>query len=261
MDQPQSASAAARRIHVNTVGFSAPFRWLGQGWRDLWRAPGPCLAYGLVLAGFSAWISYALYRFNAAFWVLTLTLGFVFIAPMLAMGLYEAGRRIEAGERPRLRDMVLVRQAVRQDTFYLGLALLMIYLLWGRVAQIVYGLNTFTLQHTTAGFIDFALHSQGGHTMLIVGTGVGAVFALLTYALVVVSAPMLLDTRSNVFSASATSFRAMDRNTGSLLLWAILIVMLLLISAATGFAALTVVFPWLGLASWRAYRELVSLEG
>ena len=33
---------------------------------------------------------------------------------------------------------------------------------------------------------------------------------------------------------------------------------LLLASAATGFLALVVVFPWLGLASWRAYRALVA---
>ncbi len=260
MDQPQSAAGGAGRIHINGVGLSAPFRWLGQGWVDLWRAPGPCLVYGLALAAFSTWICYALYTFNAAFWVLTLTLGFVFVAPMLAMGLYEAGRRIEAGERPHLRDMVLVRQAVRQDTFYLGLALLLIYLLWGRVAQIVYGLNTFSLQHTTADFIAFALNTKGGHTMLLVGTIIGGVFALLTYALVVVSAPMLLDTRVNVFSAAAASFRALDRNTAPLLLWAILLVALLLISAATGFTAFIIVFPWLGLASWRAYRDLVTLE-
>ena len=251
---------AIKRITINRVGFAAPFRWLSRGWSDLWKAPGPCLIYGFALAAFSLFICYALYTFNAAFWVLTLTLGFVFIAPMLAMGLYEAGRRIEAGERPRLREMVLVRQAVRQDTFYLGLALLLIYLLWGRVAQIVYGLNTFSLQHTVHDFLAFALETKGGHTMLIVGTIIGGVFALLTFAMVVVSAPMLLDTRANVFSATATSFRAMNDNTGPLLLWAILLVILLLISAATGFTAFVVVFPWLGLASWRAYRELVSLE-
>lgn len=261
MDPPQAASQTTGRIQVNPVGLAAPFRWLAQGWGDLWRAPGPCLAYGLALAAFSAWITYALYRFNAAFWVLALTLGFVFIAPMLAMGLYEAGRRLEAGERPRLRDMVLVRQAIRQDTFYLGLALLMIYLLWGRVAEVVYGLNTFSLQHTTADFLAFALTTKGGHSMLIAGTLIGGVFAVITYALVVVSAPMLLDTRANVFSAVATSFRAFNDAAGPLILWAALIVILLLISAATAFAALIVVFPWLGLASWRAYRELVTLEG
>jgi len=32
---------------------------------------------------------------------------------------------------------------------------------------------------------------------------------------------------------------------------------LLLIAAASGFLSLVVIFPWLGLASWRAYRELV----
>jgi uncharacterized membrane protein len=40
-------------------------------------------------------------------------------------------------------------------------------------------------------------------------------------------------------------------------LWAAIIGILTLISAATGFLGLVVVFPWLGLASWRAYRELV----
>jgi uncharacterized membrane protein len=38
----------------------------------------------------------------------------------------------------------------------------------------------------------------------------------------------------------------------------VLIVALLLLSALTWFWALAIVFPWLGLASWRAYRDLVS---
>jgi uncharacterized membrane protein len=40
-------------------------------------------------------------------------------------------------------------------------------------------------------------------------------------------------------------------------LWAVIIAVLVLISAATGFIAFIVIFPWLGLATWRAYRELV----
>jgi uncharacterized membrane protein len=86
---------------------------------------------------------------------------------------------------------------------------------------------------------------------------VGGVIAFFTYCLVVVAAPMLLDTRANVWSAIATSFMAVANNPGPMLLWAFLIVLLLLVSAATGFLALIVIFPWLGLASWRAYRDLV----
>jgi uncharacterized membrane protein len=222
------------------------------------KAMGPCLVYGLAMAAVSFGLCWALYTYNAAFWVLALTLGFVFVAPMLAMGLYEAARLIELGQKPSLRGMILVKSAVRQDTAYLGLALLLIYLFWGRIAQIVYGLSTFRLYRTAEAFIGFALGTPEGHKMMIVGSIVGGVFALFTYCLVVVSAPMLLDRRTDIFSATVTSFRAMNANFGPMLLWAVIIALMILISAGTAFLGMIVIFPWLGLASWRAYRDLVA---
>ena len=94
----------------------------------------------------------------------------------------------------------------------------------------------------------------------LTGGLVGGAIAFLTYCLVVVSAPMLLDRRTNVFAAVATSVRAVNANFASLLLWAAIIAVLLLAAAATGFLALVVIFPWLGFASWRAYRDLVDAE-
>ena len=93
-------------------------------------------------------LCYELVVANAAFWVLALTVGFVFVAPMLAMGLYEAGRLIERGETPTLLGMLFVRSALQQDLAYLGLLLVLIYLFWGRIAQIVYGLSTYRLHRT-----------------------------------------------------------------------------------------------------------------
>lgn len=243
---------------VNKVGFDAPFRWLAGGWSDFRKTLGPSLVYGLALALFSVWLSYVFVASNASFWVLSLTCGFVFVAPMLAMGLYEAGRILETGERPRLGQMLFVRSAVRQDVAYLGLALLLIYLLWGRIAQIVYGLSTYSFHETVHEFVAFALTSREGHNMMIAGSVIGGAIAFFTYALVVVSAPMLLDREANVFAATITSLRAVSTNFGPMLLWAVLISALTLATAATAFAGLTVVFPWLGLASWRAYRELVQ---
>ncbi len=244
---------------INRVGLTAPFRWLGQGFSDLQKALAPALLYGVVVAGVSSWISYALVASNLAFWVLTLSCGFVFIAPMLAMGLYEAGRLIEAGETPTLQRVLFVRRAMRSDVAYLGLALLLIYFLWGRFAQLVYGLSTYTLHTSVEDFADFALTTGEGHAMLIAGTLVGGVFAFATFAMVVVSAPMLLDRRANVFVATITSVGAVAKNFAPLLLWALIITALLIVSAATWFTALVVVFPWLGLASWRAYRDLVAM--
>lgn len=242
---------------VNAIDAGAPFRWLGGAWGDLRKALLPCLAYGLALSLSSIALSFAFIASNAAFWALALTCGFVFVAPMLAMGLYEAGRLIERGETPTLARMIFVRGAVRQDVVYLGLALLMIYLLWGRIAQVVYGLSTYHFHRTVAEFATFAVATEEGHNMIVSGTIVGGVIALFTYCIVVVSAPMLLDSRSNVWAATATSFAAVAKNPVPMLIWAALIAALTLSTAATGFLTLTIVFPWLGLASWRAYRELV----
>lgn len=243
---------------INTVGLDAPFRWLAGGWRDLWAARVPNLACGLVVAACCAGVGAALILTDLAYWAFILTCGFVFVAPVLAMGPYETARRLEAGERPTLRSTFYVPQAYRQDVAYLGLALLMIFFVWGQVAQIVYGLSTFQIHRTVEALADFALNTPDGRRMLAVGTAIGGVIAFLTYGLVVVTAPMLLDRDRNVFEATATSVRAVNRNFGPMLLWAFILAALTLGSAATGFAALVIVFPWLGLASWRAQRELVA---
>jgi len=245
---------------IRTIGPAAPFGWLAGGWSDLWKAPGPLLFYGLAVAAASFALCYGVYATNGAFWVLVLTAGFVIIAPILAMGPYEAGRRLARGERPGLGQILFVRAAFRQDVAYLSLLLVLIYFLWGRVAQIVYGLSTFQVHRDAASLVDFALGSREGHGMLMVGAVTGGALAFMTYALVVVSAPMLLNPNANVFAAVATSVRAVNAQFLPLLLWAVVITVLLLASAATGFAALVVVFPWLGLASWRACQALVAAE-
>lgn len=242
---------------VRTIDSRAPLRWLRGGWSDLGKAPVPCLLYGLGLAAVSFGLSYGLVVSDGAFWVVALTVGFVFVAPMLAMGLYEAGRLIERGETPTLRQMLFVRAAIRQDIAYLGLALVLIYLLWGRIAQIVYGLSTYQLHRTVDAFVGYAVGTADGRAMLLAGSLVGGAMAYGVYCLVVVSAPMLLDHRSNVFYATAASVRAVVTNFGPMTLWAAIIAILILLSAATGFLALIVVFPWLGLATWRAYRDLI----
>ena len=112
-----------------------------------------------------------------------------------------------------------------------------------------------TLVETLAAF---ALTTPEGHRMLFAGSLIGGVIAFLTYGLVVISAPMLLDRQTSVFVATITSFRAVAANLGPMIVWALLIAALTLSTVLTGFLALVIVFPWLGLATWRAYGELVE---
>lgn len=243
---------------VNVVGIGAPFRWLALGWRDFKNALLPCLIYGAGIAGLSFTLWRLLIDSNLAFWALILSCDFVFIAPMLAMGLYEAGRLAGSGRRPTLSQMILVREAVRPDIFYLGLTLLLLYLLWGRVAQVVYGLSTYRLHTTVQAFADFALRTPEGHVMLISGTIIGGVLAFFAFSITVISAPMLLDRNADAFGAMFSSLQAVSKNFLPLMLWAALIALLLILSAATSWLALVIVFPWLGLASWRAYCDLIG---
>ncbi len=236
---------------------TAPLRWLALGLRDFAATLVASLIYGTTIALVSFAIWRALIASDLAFWALSLSCGFVFIAPLLAMGLYEAGRRIDQGERPALKHMIMVKGALRADVFYLGLALVLIYLFWGRVAQLVYGLSTYRLHTTVSDFIAFALGTSEGHTMLIAGTVIGGAMAFFTFAITVVSAPMLLDQKTTVFEAIFTSVQSVAKNVWPMLLWAALITVLLLACAATSWLGLALVFPWLGLASWRAYRDLV----
>jgi uncharacterized membrane protein len=244
---------------VGRIGLFAPFHWLAGGFGDFMKAFAPCFVYGALVTAISSWLWWSLIQSNLAFWALALSCGFVFVAPMLAMGLYEAGRALGRGEKPSLARMLFVREALRSDIFYLGLILLLIYLLWGRIAQIVYGMSTFHLHKTVDEFYKFAVASPEGHAMLISGTIIGGIMAFFTFSLVVVSTPMLLDRNANVFGAIFTSLRVVSQNFAPMVLWAALITMLLLISAASWFLGLIVVFPWLGLASWRAYRATVSV--
>ena len=67
---------------------SAPFEWLRLGWRDLRRAPGLSLAWGLItVLAFAAvaWLAWVIGR-----WVLLISVlsGFIFVAPLMAFALY-----------------------------------------------------------------------------------------------------------------------------------------------------------------------------
>lgn len=242
---------------VREVSFSAPFRWLALGWSDLLQVKVQALTYGVVLAAISAGLGLALLFSGAASWIMVLAGGFLFVAPMLAMGLYEAGRQLESGKRAKLSEMLFVKTTSTLDLAYLGLALLLIYFFWTRMAQVVYGLSTYQVHRTVWEFLNFMFTDPDGHSMAMTGTVIGGIIAFLAYCLVVVSAPMLLERHAHIFSATITSFRVVAKNTGPMMLWAVLITALTIAGIVTGFLGLIVIFPWIGLASWRAYRDLV----
>lgn len=242
---------------VATISISAPLKWIAGAWQDYLRAPLPFIIYGIALSALSAMIAWALVFSGAFAWVFVLAGGFFLVAPILAMGLYEGGRMLEDGHTPGLTDIVFVRSAVKLDIAYLGLALFLIYLFWTRIAQIVYALSTPVMHKAPAEFLTFMLTTPEGLTMTLTGSIIGGVVAFMAFALAVVSAPMMLGGKTDVFIATITSVRCVTKNFVPMLFWAVLIAVLTAIGIATAFFGLIIVFPLIGLATWRAYRELV----
>lgn len=242
---------------VTRVHFSAPFVWLQAGWRDLMAAPMICISYGAGLALISVCIAAFLYFTNQFIWFLVLMGGFMIIAPMIAAGLYRIAQILETGGHPQLRDAIGAVSRVRSDQIMLGVALLFLFGLWVEVASLIYGLSTFAVHRSVWDFVEFMFTTTGGLQMAALGTLVGGVIAFIAYAIVVISAPMLLHDEADFFIALITSVRAVLSNFPAMLLWAFLIAVLIAIGIATGFLGLVIIFPWIGLSSWHAYRSLV----
>ena len=82
------------------------WRWLAAGWRDFMAAPQVSLAYGAVFVIGGLALTAALWSLDGLYLALPLGAGFLLVAPVLATGLYEVSRQLEAGRRPRFSDAV-----------------------------------------------------------------------------------------------------------------------------------------------------------
>ena len=76
----------------------------------------------------------------------------------------------------------------------------------------------------------------------------------------VVSVPMILDRDTDAITAGLTSMRVVYENTGVMLLWATLIVVLTALALWPWGVGLLVLGPLLGHASWHAYCDSVGWQ-
>jgi len=88
---------------------------------------------------------------------------------------------------------------------------------------------------------------------------IGGVFAVLVFATALVSIPMILDRDTDAISAAITSLEVFFENTGVMLLWGAAITMLIAASLLLPWGlGMLLSGPWLGHASWHAYRGTVK---
>jgi uncharacterized membrane protein len=137
--------------------------------------------------------------------------------------------------------------------------LLIIFVIWVAVAQAIYIANFgYTPAALVPDFLRQVLTTPAGWTLIVVGNGVGFLFAVAVLAISVVSFPLLLDRDVGAAVAILTSVRAVLTNPLTIAMWGLIVAALLVIGSLPLFVGLAAVMPVLGHSSWHLYRKLVE---
>jgi uncharacterized membrane protein len=228
----------------------APFRWLRDGWRDYRSAPGVSLAWGVFCWLLSSGVVW--FAWTVGGWILLISLlsGFIFVAPLLAFGMYSVSRQLCLGNRPTLTWTLRAARRPLTNSLVFALVLLIILLLWARAGAMVH------IFFPTDGEVRL----KELVTFLIVGSAVGSVFAAFTFSASVFSLPFIANRDVDVVSAVVSSIHAVLRNRWTMLLWGVLVSLLTLLGFLTALVGFVVIIPWLGYATWHAYREALDVS-
>jgi uncharacterized membrane protein len=140
----------------------------------------------------------------------------------------------------------------------------MLFVLFGMWIAIADAIYIAIFGHTPAASIpDFArriLTTPEGWSLIIVGCGVGFLFAVVALCTSVVAFPLLLDRHSTAIDAIRTSLRVTMENPLPIAVWGLTVAALLVIGSLPFFIGLAVVLPVLGHATWHLYRRAVETD-
>jgi uncharacterized membrane protein len=224
------------------------FGWLRAGWVDFRNAQRVSLVYGFfvfLVSVFVAWLAWQLGGYVLLFSALS---GFIFVAPLLAFGLYSVSRQLCEGRTPDLGSTFRAIRRPLGNSMVYTLVLLVIFLLWVRAGMMV------------QVFFPLGGDPEWDHILifLLIGSAVGSIFATVSFAASVFSLPMLANRDIDVITAAISSTNAVLRNKPAMFVWAILICSLTLVGFLTAGIGLIVIIPWLAYATWHGYRAALD---
>lgn len=260
VDLPLNSDVAQVTVPVvRTISRNDLREALRKGVADFSAAPTHVIFLGLIYPLIGFVLFRATFQYNVLPLLFPMVAGFAILGPFAAIGLYEISRLREQG-RPVswLNALEVVRAPGFKSILLLGAILMTLFVLWLGAAHLIYAAIFGDAEPKSLGaFIDLILDTRSGTLLLIVGHVVGAVFAVIAFAISVVSFPLLLDRNVGVVTAVMTSIRAIATNPRVMAEWAVLVAALLIAGSIPLLLGLAAVMPVLGHATWHLYRRVV----
>ncbi len=223
------SEAIRARPTVRSIGVADLKDALARGLADFSAMPTHavflCLIYpivGLVLARL-------LLGYDILPLLFPLAAGFALLGPFAAIGFYELSRRREQGLDVSWQDAFdVLRSPSRGAIAALAFLLLVIFAIWIAVAQAIYVANFgYEPAASIPDFLRQVLTTPAGWTLIIVGNGVGFLFAVAVLTISVVSFPLLVDRDVGAVEAVLTSVRAVAANPITMAIWGLIVAGLL----------------------------------
>jgi uncharacterized membrane protein len=236
---------------------------LARGLDDFWEMPTTHIIFlSLIYPIAGLFLARMAFGYDVLPLLFPIMAGFALIGPFAGIWLYELSRRREYGLDVHWRHAFdVLRSPSVGSILLLGLLLMAIFLVWIAVAQAIY-VATFGYKPAAAAsipeFIRQVLTTPAGWTLIVVGNGIGFLFAVLVLAISVVSFPMLVDRNVGVAGAVVTSVRAVAANPVTMALWGLIVAAALVLGSLPLLFGLAVVMPVLGHATWHLYRKVVE---
>jgi len=184
--------------------------------------------------------------------------GFLVVGPIIATGLYALSRQQENGQPSSMQHVFYAWRCGSLCLLRFGLLLVVVATAWVLLSVMLFYFFIDAEINAPMDFLRYVFQQDDGTFML--WTVLAGLVAAVTFAVTVVSVPLLVERDVNTPTALRTSVRAVAENPVTMAMWALFILVATAFSVATFMAGFIVIYPVLGHASWYAYRDIVDAK-
>lgn len=254
-----AVGSVVEEIKIRKIGISDLRNALAMGWDDFIAKPSHivflCIIYpivGLILTRVAL-------QNDMLPLIYPLVGGYALIGPIAAIGLYELSRRREQGLVTSWFNVFEVLKSPSLGSIVaLVIGLTALFLAWLATATWIYAeIFPAGAPEAYSDLVFQVFGTSAGWSLIIAGSGVGLIFAVIVLTFGVVSFPMLLDRDVSALTALRTSARAVLANPRTMAAWGCIVAGILIVGSLPLLIGLTIALPVLGHATWHLYRSLI----